>query len=217
MGSNATIENLAQLLVDEGIDSDALAEAVKAKTDKPNTKAKAATKAKTTKRRTTRRKTAKTKASTFDAVVAKAKAKDEAKAKTRKAKYQYGQAPTVKDDPEATIEAREDDLEQRIPGILTEAFVFHSGRLRSGKISRGRGQETRRWEGPGWTWVELPDKKATVGGMKAREVRAALAAAGYGWSPANKLWATDSGGRPCRRSPHYKARGVGRELLNEDE
>lgn len=137
--------------------------------------------------------------------------------KTRKAKYVYGTSPVEKyangqPKPSETHNARVDALEAAIPGIEAIACIFSVGRDSNKKNT----EDFAYMQNNPWTWVELPGgKNVKIGNMDGPAIRAALALCGYGWSPANGLWATDSHGNPSRRKAHYQAQKVGRAVLDE--
>ena len=194
-------EQLAEILRKNGVDvADVVAASAKMvspKTRKPS-------------RSGVKRPSRKTK-TTFNSSVAAATAKP---TKRGRGKYAYGTAPTIKGDPRATHVARIEALEALIPGISTEAYIFTVGKNAKNKPEKHLNLIVN----DPWTWIELPAGKAqSVGTMKPDAVRAKLAEAGYGFSPSNNLWATDSKGNPTRRRAHYRAMRVGAALLNEDD
>lgn len=136
-----------------------------------------------------------------------------AAASPAKGKYAYGPAPTCKGNPGETHKARVEAIEALIPGISTEAYIFTVGKNAKNKHEKHLNLIIN----DPWTWIELPaGKKQAIGPMNPDQVRAKLAEGGYGFSPSNALWATDSRGNPTRRRAHYQAQKVGAAFLNED-
>lgn len=210
MQKDQIVEQLATLLLEQGVDINAVAEAVRAKRPQaPQQKP----------RRTRRR--------DYQSTVQAARAAPEARQATARAeqpkgrgkgKYTYGTSPVVRyangsPRPLETHEARCEALDVAMPGFTEVAYVFSVGRDANQKNTK----DFACMLNVPWTWVELPEGKAfTIGKLSAGEVRAMLASLGYGWSPANKLWACDGNGGPSRRRFGGECKGVGKALLNDE-
>ncbi len=191
MATGTVAEQLAELLIQNGVDVDAVAAAVQAKSANASTPdTNNAGNSRQASRGQTRRQT-----------------------RTSHAKYNYGTAPTALTAVK-THDARVDALESAIPGISKKAYIFSVGKNKKGQLEK----HLQAVENSPWTWVELPGgKDFSVGKLTPAEVRTKLAECGYGFSPSNGLWATDGKGTPVRRIRHYQAQQAGKSMLEVDD
>lgn len=111
-----------------------------------------------------------------------------------------------------THKARVDAIEAAIPGFTAICHVYTVGKDHAGQFTK---QFTRMVNSP-FTWIDMPGGKAqTMPGMTPEALRSKLKSLGYGFSHANKLWATDSKGHAIHRT-FGKVQGVGRAMRDSD-
>lgn len=220
MAAKTMVTQLAEMLVANGVDLDELTAAARDMRAEPDPKPRRKRQRKTRGFNNTVQTEATRRPEVADGKRRSNRARNVPAARKRNTgpKYTYGTAPVVKyangqPKPVETHNERVTALEAVIPGIDSVAYVFSVGRDSNGKNT----EDFALMQNNPWTWIELPGgKNCTIGKMDGPAVREALALAGYGWSPANKLWATDSNGNPSRRRMNYQAQGVGKAMLESE-
>lgn len=130
-------------------------------------------------------------------------------------KYTYGNAPAAGySSARGVHRARLEALEAAMPGFTKVTYVFSVGKNAKGQLEK----HLDAIHNTPWTWIEMPGGKLfAAGGLTPEQTRETLAKLGYGFSPSNNLWATDSRGCPVRRMRHYQAERAGRTMLNQEE